>query len=152
MRGTTRDLSDRHEAHLVQVLGGRRTPGSGNQANNPMDGRHNRYTSGLAFAWDGKATLGKSLSISLAMWEKAQEQALGERPMLALRWYLNERLTDQVDLVAVSLDDFVEMRDLAERPTFDPAEIQALIDRLWDEEEVSGFAREQILRALGMGQ
>ena len=109
MRGTTRDMSDRHEMHLVARLGGRRTAGSGNQFNNPMDGRHNRYETEFAFAWDGKSTLGKSIGVSQEMWEKAQEQALGERPALALRWYHDERLTSFTDLMAISLDDFEEM-------------------------------------------
>lgn len=116
MRRTTREMSDKHETDLVDALGGRRTPGSGNQFANPMDGRHNRYTDDLAFAWDGKSTLGKSITIDLAMWEKAQEQALGERPMLALRWYADERLKGiHADLVAISLNDFQELLELARK-------------------------------------
>lgn len=113
MRGTTRNMSDAHEVDLVEAFGGRRTRGSGNQFNNPMDGRLNRYTDDLAFAWDGKSTLGKSISVTLEMWRKACEQALGERPMLALRWYATERLRLALDLIVVSKDDFVELLDLA---------------------------------------
>ena len=113
MRGTTRDLSDKHEDYLVEMLGGRKTRGSGNQPHNPMDGRHDRREEPIAFAWDGKSTLGKSISIPLSMWEKAQEQALSERPMLALRWYLNDRLTESVDLAVISVDDLAELLDLA---------------------------------------
>jgi hypothetical protein len=109
MRGTTRNMSDAHEVALVEALGGRRTRGSGNQANNPMDGRHNRYTDDLAFAWDGKSTLGKSISITLEMIEKARDQALAERPMIALRWYATERLAVAEDWVAITLDDFQEL-------------------------------------------
>lgn len=113
MRGTTRDLSDKHEAYLADLLGGRRTRGSGNQFNDQMDGRQHRFDGPVAFAWDGKATTGKSISVSLAMWEKAVEQAGGERAALALRWYLNERLTEAVDLITVSADDFAELLELA---------------------------------------
>ena len=113
MRGTTRDMSDRHEDFLVDLLGGRKTRGSGNQFANPMDGRHNRYEDTMAFAWDGKSTLGNSIGVTRTMWEKAQEQALGERPMIALRWYLNERLTDAIDLIAIDANDFAELLDLA---------------------------------------
>lgn len=113
MRGTTRDMSDAHENYLVGLLGGRRTKGSGNQANNPMDGRHSRYEESLAFAWDGKSTLGDSIGVTRKMWAKAVEQAHGERPMLALRWYLNERRTQTIDLIAVSADDFAELLELA---------------------------------------
>lgn len=113
MRGTTRDMSDSHEVDLVAALGGRRTPGSGNQPNNPMDGRLNRYTEDLAFAWDGKSTLGKSIGVTLEMISKARDQALGERPMIALRWYATERLKVAEDWAAVTLDDFTEMLELA---------------------------------------
>jgi len=115
MRGTTRDMSDKHESLLVAVLGGRRTPGSGNQANNPMDGRHNRYEQPIAFAWDGKSTLAQSISVTREMWAKAEEQALGERPMLALRFYDNERLTRYIDLATISLDDLVELLQTIEQ-------------------------------------
>ena len=113
MRGTTRDMSDAHEKHLVEMFGGRRTPGSGNQFNNPMDGRLNRYTDDLAFAWDGKSTLFQSITVTREMWEKAKEQALGERPMLALRWYATERLSVAQDLVVVDINDFAELLELA---------------------------------------
>lgn len=106
-------MSDAHETALVEALGGRRTPGSGNQFNNPMDGRHNRYEDTLAFAWDGKSTLGKSITVDLPMVEKAREQAGSERPMLALRWYATERLAVAEDWVAITLDDFQELIDLA---------------------------------------
>lgn len=113
MRGTTRDMSNSHEIDLVATFGGRRTPGSGNQPNNPMDGRLNRYTDDLAYAWDGKSSLGKSISVTRAMWEKAQEQALSERPMLALRWYDTERLRVGLDLIVVGIEDFAEMLELS---------------------------------------
>lgn len=113
MRGTTRDMSDRHEKDLAEWLGGRRTRGSGNQFNDAMDGRQHRFEEDLAFAWDGKSTLGKSISVTEDMWEKAVDQAGGERAMIALRWYRNERLTAYTDLAAVSMDDFRELVDLA---------------------------------------
>jgi hypothetical protein len=115
VRRTTRDMSDAHEETLVEALGGRRTPGSGNQFNNPADGRHNRYEDILAFAWDGKSTLGKSITIDLEMIEKIEEQSLGERPMIGLRWYATERLKVAKDWVAVPLDDFVELLEAARR-------------------------------------
>lgn len=116
-KGMRKDMGDRHEEHLVNRLGGRRSKGSGNQWHNQMDGRHNRYTESFAFAWDGKSTTKASIGVSLAMWEKAQEQAGGERPMLALRWYPTERPSvenrDGVDLVVISLDDFEALRQAA---------------------------------------
>jgi hypothetical protein len=43
------------------------------------------------------------------MWRKAVEQAGGERPMLALRFYDTDRLAVGEDLVVVRLHDFVEL-------------------------------------------
>jgi hypothetical protein len=103
-------MSDAHEEFLVGLLGGRQTRGSGNQWTNPMDGRHNRLAVPYAFAWDGKATLSDSITISRSkMWDKAVKQAGGERPMLALRWYDNERLDVGLDLVVVRAYDMSEM-------------------------------------------
>ncbi len=104
-----RRMSKAHEETLAATLGGRMTRGSGNQFANPMDGRHSRYDRAVAFAWDGKSTLAASIGVSLAMWEKAVEQAHGERPMLGLRFYRTERLDVGLDLVTVRLDDFAEL-------------------------------------------
>ncbi len=106
------DISQAHEEHLALVLGGRRTRGSGNQFANQMDGRHDHREKPWAFAWDGKASLGESIGVSRAMWRKAEDQAHGERPMLALRYYNTPRSVD-LDLVTLGLDDFAEMREAA---------------------------------------
>lgn len=108
-KGLRKEMGDRHEEFLVEVLGGRQTKGSGNQWHNPMDGRHSRRTEQYAFAWDGKSTTTGTVSVTEAMWRKAQEQAVGERPMLALRWYPTERPTvanrDGIDLCAIDAMD-----------------------------------------------
>lgn len=128
MRGTTRNMSDAHEIALVEALGGRRTRGSGNQFNNPMDGRHNRYEDSLAFAWDGKSTLGQSISIDLKMIAKARDQALAERPMIALRWYETERLKVAEDWAAIPLDDMQELVEAAREGQAMKAFLQGLHD------------------------
>lgn len=107
-------MGDVHEGWLLSVLGGRRTPGSGNQWRNPMDGRHSRYTSQFAFAWDGKSTRAKSISISLAILDKAVEQASPERPMIAIRFYHDDRLKKHEDWFLIRADDFIEMRNAAD--------------------------------------
>ncbi len=112
-KSTTRGMSDKHEEFLVDLLGGRRTRGSGNQFNNQMDGRHDRHAVECAFAWDGKSTLGKSISITREMWEKAEEQSHGERPLIALRFYDTDRLDVGLDLIAVSAEDFAELLERA---------------------------------------
>jgi hypothetical protein len=107
-------MGERHEEWVAQFLGGVKSRGSGNQWRAPMDGRHNRFNSHLAFAWDCKSTLGKSLSVSREMLRKAREQADGERPMIPIRFYDNERLTSWDDWILVTADDFRELRDFAE--------------------------------------
>ena len=106
---TNHRMGDAHEAFLASLLDGSRSRGSGNQWANPMDGRHNRMTERFAFAWDGKSTLSDTISVTSKMWSKAVEQAGGERPMLGLRWYANERLDVVRDLLVVNAYDFSEM-------------------------------------------
>ena len=98
-----------HEEHLVEVFGGRKTPGSGNQPANPMDGRHNRYEQAVAFAWDGKSTRAKSLGITRDMLAKAREQSHGERPMIAVRFYDDDRLRNFDDWDLIQEDDLLEL-------------------------------------------
>lgn len=112
---TTRDLSDRHEAWLLELLGGRATKGSGNQWHNQMDGRQNPRLQHYAFSWDGKATLAKSASVSLAMWDKAREQASPAKPLIPLRFYANERLEVTRDLIVVDAITFASMLEDANR-------------------------------------
>jgi hypothetical protein len=106
-----KEMGDRHEEHVAEVMGGRKTRGSGNQFNNPMDGRNDRYAEPVAFAWDAKSSLSKSISVTQEMWAKAVEQAHGERPMLGIRFYFDERLQNFIDLALISLDDLAELRE-----------------------------------------
>jgi len=106
---TTRNMSDKHEAFLQQLFGGRITPGSGSSFANQMDVRNDR-TDPLPLAIDGKSTFGKSVGVTLEMWEKAVEQAGDLTPMLALRWYAKDNtLTPQRDLVVLDAHDFATM-------------------------------------------
>lgn len=110
-----RKMSDAHERFLVEILGGRRTKASGAVWKDQMDGRHNRRDVPFAFAWDGKSTMAKSVGVSRVMWAKAVEQAAGERPLLALRFYDTERLDVGEDLVVLSAHDFAEMLQAANK-------------------------------------
>lgn len=102
-------MAQKHEAFLADLFDGRQTRGSGSQWRDQTDGRNNRMTTPYAFAWDGKATLGKSIGVSREMWTKVVEQSGGERPMLPLRFYANERLDVDLDLVVVSAYDLSEL-------------------------------------------
>lgn len=106
---TTRDMSDKHEIFLADLLDGRRTKGSGNQFNDQMDGRNYRHTP-HSLAWDGKATFGKSISVTEGMWSKAVEQSQDQITMLALRFYEDDyTLTPKRDLVVLDAHDFAEI-------------------------------------------
>lgn len=123
---TNKKMGDAHEGFLAALFEGIQNRGSGNQWRNPIDGRQSRKHKRFAFAWDGKSTLAKSISIPLAMWEKAQEQAGGDRPMLGLRWYANEKLDVLEDLVVIGAHDFAEVLRAAEADT--PSEDEMVIE------------------------
>ncbi|MET7363313.1 hypothetical protein ABZS76_33415 [Streptomyces sp. NPDC005562] len=110
-----KDMGDTHEAYFADLLGQRQTRGSGNQWRDPIDARHNRLDTNWAYASDGKSTLKKSISVSLASWKKAVEQAGGERPSMPLRFYADAALTVAADLMLCDLLDFAEMRDAAQK-------------------------------------
>lgn len=100
-----------HEAWLADSFGGRQTKGSGSQWRDQMDGRLNRYETEFAWAWDGKSTLGESIAITRKMLKKAVEQAGAERPMIALRFYDDERLRNYNDWILVKADDFFDLQE-----------------------------------------
>jgi hypothetical protein len=104
---TTRKLSDKHESWLADLLDGRMAKGSGNQFNDPMDGRNDRHEQAHSLAWDGKATQNKSVGVTREMWAKAVEQAHGLIPVLALRFYgAGYGLTAELDLITIEANDF----------------------------------------------
>jgi hypothetical protein len=106
MPKTTRDMSDRHEAYLQKLFGGKIQRGSGNQFNGQMDVRQPRDQGYYAFALDGKSTKAASITITREMWDKAVEQAHAHEPGLPLRFYDNGRLTEALDLIALDLHTF----------------------------------------------
>lgn len=115
MADLNRAMSKDHEADICERLGARPSRGSGNQFNTPMDGRQHRLLRRFAFAFDGKATRGESIGVGRRMWAKAVDQAGGERPMLALRFYRNDRLSEyDPDLAVISMDDLLELIEAAE--------------------------------------
>jgi hypothetical protein len=110
-----KDMGDKHEDYLHAALGGRKTKGSGNQWQNPADGRHSRYEDNFALAWDGKSTFGKSVSITRDMLAKIVEQASPETPMIGVRFYNPDagtaRLEVDEDWALVPLDYLVALRE-----------------------------------------
>lgn len=121
-------MSRKHEEDVQELLGGRQTRGSGNQWSNPMDGRHSHHDESYAFAWDCKATLTDTCSVSATTWAKACEQAGTERPCVPLRTYTNERLDVGMDLVALSIHDFAELLEAARKFKAMEAHVEAVLD------------------------
>lgn len=108
MTRTTREMSDAHEAFLATVIDGKIQPGSGNQFNGQMDVRNNPRVF-FPIAVDGKSTFGKTVSVTIAMVEKAREQALDLVPAIGLRWYADETLRHVEDWIAIPASDFAEL-------------------------------------------
>ena len=107
-----RRMSALHEEYIARLFGGHQHPGSGNQARNQGDGHRSGHRFGIGWVWDCKATLGKSISISLSQIEKITEQAGTDKPLIPIRLYENDRLTHAVDLVAMRPDDLLEILEL----------------------------------------
>lgn len=108
-----RRMSDRHEGDVAEMFGTRVNRGSGNQWAKPADGRMDSNQVPFAFAWDCKATMAASISVSLEMWDKIVLQAHNERPMIPLRFYLTDRLDTYRDLVVLDLNDVAELIGIA---------------------------------------
>jgi len=104
-------LSVKHEADWADWLGTERNRGSGNQWAHQTDGRTNRYEVPFAFAFDCKAAMPgtKSITVTLPMIAKLRQQAHGERPILPMRFYETERGGYTEDWVLVRKGDFCEM-------------------------------------------
>lgn len=103
----TTAMGEAHDRACAELLGGRKTRSSGNQFNDQLDGKHDDGE--FRFAWDGKSTFGKSLTVSLRSWDKIVEQAHGMRPLMPLRFYTDWRLTVGLDLVVCDMNDLCEM-------------------------------------------
>ena len=89
-------MAERHESYIAHLLDGYRSPGSGNHLTNQTDGRRSRHRHRLA-------------------WAKVTEQAQTDRPLMPLRFYLDDRLSQCVDLVVMRADDLAEILQLVEQ-------------------------------------
>ena len=132
-------MARHHEDYLARVLKGQRSRGSGNQQSGQMDGRQDAHRTPDALAWDAKATRQGSIGVSRAMWEKAIEQSHYEKPVIPLRFYADDRLSDRpedgtIDLIVLSLPDFLEMRE-RQRPSVELSRtfLEAVTDALESE-------------------
>lgn len=108
-------MSDKHEQFLADLFGEHSSimPNSGSGWAKQMDVRGKHREEEYAFAVDGKSTLRESITITLDMWEKAQEQAHNEIPALAFRWYGSYQLDPTLDLIAVEAETFRALLEMA---------------------------------------
>jgi hypothetical protein len=113
---TTRKMSDRHEEDLAEALDGIKTVASGSTWSDKSDGHQLASEGYWRFAWDGKSTLGRSVTVTRDMLTKLREQCRGLEPLLPLRFYRDTRLTmvDE-DWAAVELETFAAMQRDANR-------------------------------------
>ena len=101
-------MGDAHEEFIAEAFDGRQARGSGNQWRDPADGRSQREAV-LHFAWDCKSTRAKSISIKREDLAKILDQSHGDRPMLPIRFYDDDRLRGFEDWVLLRVDDVQEM-------------------------------------------
>jgi hypothetical protein len=152
---TTARMGEIHEEHLAEINGGRKSRSSGNQWHDQADGRNSRDDP-FNFAWDGKSTLGKGITITLDMIAKIREQAGGERPQIGLRWYKTGDLTQVAeDWIAVRDVDFEEMKIAAtayEAAKEAMRESATAIDEIVAEAEKLREENGQVLRRLEIAQ
>lgn len=105
---STAEMGRLHEEYLAQINDGKKTAASGSGWAEQADGR-NHHDLPFAYRWDGKSTLGQSITVTLPMVEKILDQAHGERPQIGLRWYGDDRLKSVLaDWVAVRAADWEE--------------------------------------------
>jgi hypothetical protein len=101
---STTEMGRRHVEHVAEVLGIAPSAASGSKWQNPADGR-SAHDIPYPIAVECKSTRGKSLTETLDMIAKLREQALGENPVLPLRWYGTDDLSVVLeDWAAVPLD------------------------------------------------
>jgi hypothetical protein len=108
-------MSEKHEEFIAEAFGGRKSRGSGSQWRDPADGRMDRRGDIICFAWDCKSTRHASITIKRVDLDKVTEQAHGDRPMLPLRFYDDDRLRGFEDWALVKVDDLGELIELAGR-------------------------------------
>lgn len=107
-------MGSKHEEFLAELNGGRKTKSSGNQWNDRNDGQNHPLTDDFPFSWDGKSTLGQGINVTLDMIAKCREHAGLVPPMLGLRWYANESLSDvREDWIAIPAADWQEVLEAA---------------------------------------
>lgn len=107
-----RKKSDKQERKLAQQTGGRAQPGSGamwGAKGDTKDKKH--FLSSLnAFLHECKFTTKASFSLSTKLWREIEFKAFKEGRKPAMEIKLNEGTVDEIDLIVLSKDDYLELR------------------------------------------
>lgn len=116
-RTLSQQMADAHEAEIAEWTGGKVQKGSGNQFHAQGDTKNGEYLVPFPITSDGKATMGSSISVSRAMWQKIVEQTFNQNPALFLRFYEphTTRLTVDLDLGVVRAGLLVELLEKARK-------------------------------------
>jgi hypothetical protein len=142
---STRDMSDKHEDFLAELLGGRKTRGSGSHWRDQMDGKNDQREQPHALAWDGKATQHASVGVSREMWAKACEQSGGLIPAIAIRFYSKGfLLKPELDLIALEANDFAAILEDARAAQIRGLEAASAAGVLRDVQGEERHARHQL--------
>jgi hypothetical protein len=142
---STRDMSDRHEDFLAELLGGRKTKGSGSHWRDQMDGKNDQHEQSHALVWDGKATQNASVSISRDMWAKACEQSGGLIPSVAIRFYSKGfLLKSELDLITLEANDFAAILEDARKAQIRGLEAASAAGVLRDVQNEERHARHRL--------
>lgn len=147
---STRDMSDKHEDFLAELLDGRKTKGSGSHWRDQMDGKNDQREQPHALAWDGKATQAASVSVSREMWAKACEQSAGLIPSIAIRFYgKGFLLKPELDLIALEANDFAAILEDARKAQIRQLEAASAAGMLRDVTNEERHARHRLAVLLG---
>lgn len=150
---STRDMSDKHEDFLAELLDGRKTKGSGSHWRDQMDGKNDQREQPHALAWDGKATQAASVSVSREMWAKACEQSGGLIPSIAIRFYgKGFLLKSELDLIALEANDLAAILEDARQAQIRGLEAASSMGALRDIQTVEREARHQLAVILGASE
>jgi hypothetical protein len=104
-------MADAHEADMAEWTDGRLQKASGSQWHAQGDTKNGEFLVAYPITGDGKATMGKSISISRDMWKKIVAQTFNQNPALFLRFYQpgeNLRTVD-IDLAVTSVSLFTKI-------------------------------------------
>lgn len=130
-RTLVQKMADSHELWIGEQIKGHQPKGSGSQWHAQLDAKNGTKNTPFPIGADGKATLGKSLSITRDIWAKLREQCFGEIPTWWGRFYQDETLrTVDLDLVALEAEDFRQILEAARKWVEHEEQVSAIREKI----------------------